>query len=76
MNISTLNHMKEITFADNMMTIKVNEQVINVRLEDVSQKLANANDAQRNDFKISPTDYGIHWNQLDEDLSLKGLMNK
>jgi len=33
-------------------------------------KLANANDSQRNNFEISP--FGVHWEELDEDLSLEG----
>lgn len=26
------------------------------------------------DFTISPSGYGVHWNQLDEDLSASGMM--
>jgi hypothetical protein len=31
-------------------------------------------DHERNEFKISPSGYGIHWSLLDEDLSINGLL--
>ncbi|MFZ9242817.1 MAG: DUF2442 domain-containing protein, partial [Sediminibacterium sp.] len=31
---------------------------------------------ERNQFEISPANYGIHWPLIDEDLSIKGLINK
>jgi hypothetical protein len=36
--------------------------------------LVKATDVERKDFKISPSGYGIHWRQLDEDLSINGLL--
>ena len=35
------------------------------------ERLANATDAQRRDFYLSPS--GIHWPQIDEDLSFEGM---
>jgi hypothetical protein len=43
-------------------------------MADVSEKLAKATDKERLDYKISPSGYGIHWIQLDEDLSINGLL--
>lgn len=37
-------------------------------------RLANSTDAERNHFKLSY--YGIHWPELDEDLSYAGFFNK
>jgi hypothetical protein len=34
-----------------------------------------ATEAERNFYKISPSGYGIHWPAIDEDLSIKGLIN-
>lgn len=34
------------------------------------KSLLNATDAQRLNYEISP--YGVHWEELDEDLSLEG----
>ena len=35
------------------------------------ERLANASDDQRRDFYLSPA--GIHWPQIDEDLSFEGM---
>lgn len=35
-------------------------------------RLLNASQAERVDFELSP--HGIHWDQLDEDISVEGLL--
>jgi hypothetical protein len=52
----------------------VDNSILKVRISDASNKLAKASDSDRNDFKVSPSGYGIHWNRLDEDLSINGLL--
>lgn len=37
-------------------------------------RLAGATKAQRDDFEIAGAGYGIHWPQIDEDLSSAGLL--
>ncbi len=37
-------------------------------------KLLNATPAQRENWQICGADYGIHWPDLDEDLSVEGLL--
>ncbi|MFY9528275.1 MAG: DUF2442 domain-containing protein [Candidatus Acidiferrales bacterium] len=37
-------------------------------------KLLNASSAQRRNWKISAGGYGIHWPDVDEDLSTEGLL--
>ena len=46
------------------------------RLSDLSAKLVMASESERNDFKLSPSGYGIHWESIDEDISIKGLLQK
>jgi len=36
--------------------------------------LANAKKSERDHLEISPRGYGIHWPELDEDLSVKGFL--
>jgi len=43
-------------------------------LSEFSEKLANANEIERNTFEISPSGYGIHWPLIDEDVSIDGLL--
>jgi hypothetical protein len=37
-------------------------------------RLQNATPAQRADWELAGAGYGIHWPQIDEDLSVKGLL--
>lgn len=37
--------------------------------------LSNATEEQRQNFEISPGGYGIHWPDLDEDISIKSFIN-
>ena len=43
-------------------------------LSEISTKLAKASDAERDDYRFSPSGYGIHWDVLDEDISLPALI--
>jgi hypothetical protein len=63
-----------ISFVSDFMVITINNQTIKLKLTDISEKLANASEKERNDFKISPSGYGIHWQLLDEDLSINGML--
>jgi hypothetical protein len=36
--------------------------------------LANAKDAARHSYSISPSGYGVHWPEIDEDLSIDGMI--
>ena len=44
-------------------------------LSSISKQLANASQAVRENFKVSPSGYGIHWADADEDLSINALLN-
>jgi hypothetical protein len=41
-----------------------------VDLVNESKKLANATQSELEDLVVSPSGYGIHWPQLDEDLAI------
>lgn len=64
----------DISFENDCIIVKVDELLIKLQLAAVSDKLAKATDRQRLDYKISPSGYGIHWIELDEDLSINGLL--
>jgi len=63
-----------ISFENDFLILKFENQVVKLKLASISEKLARATEQERNDFTISPSGYGIHWRQLDEDLSVKGLL--
>ena len=56
------------------MILKVDGQVYRVDLPAISARLANAKDAVRRSYSISPSGYGVHWPDLDEDLTIDGLI--
>lgn len=63
-----------IRFENDYLILTINNQKVKLKLDQISKKLARATELQRNDFKISPSGYGIHWRQLDEDLSINGIL--
>jgi hypothetical protein len=69
-------NIKQVSFESDFIILMFDNQVIKLKLSDVSQKLAKATQTEREDFKISPSGYGIHWRLLDEDLSINGLLSQ
>lgn len=54
------------------LTVDGKSYVCNLAQE--SQLLAGATQEQRERFEVSPSGYGIHWPDLDEDLAIDGLI--
>ena len=69
-------NIQSVTFKQNSMILLINGIEHNFELDKVSSKLLNATSIQRNDYQISPANYGIHWPLIDEDLSIKKLLEK
>ena len=63
-----------IKFESDYMILTIDNQTIKLKLKDISERLQNASEKERNDYRISPSGYGIHWQALDEDLSVNGLL--
>lgn len=76
MKMGKAHNIKQISFDKEFIIITIEDQVVKLKIAEVSQKLAKATKTEREDFKISPSGYGIHWRLLDEDLSINGLLNK
>ena len=58
------------------ITFRVNGKEYSFRLSEISPRLALASEKERNEFTISPSGYGIHWESIDEDLSIRGLIRQ
>jgi Protein of unknown function (DUF2442) len=65
---------ESLDFEGDWMTLGVDGQVYRLPLAQVSDRLANASEADRKIYRIAPSGYGIHWTTLDEDLSINGLL--
>lgn len=62
-----------ITLTGTIMRLCVDGTDFEIDLAPQSECLANATPEQRANFEVSPTGYGIHWPDVDEDLSIDGL---
>jgi Protein of unknown function (DUF3532). len=63
--------------------VEITDELLSVRLMDGRTisvplvwypRLANASPSQRNNWRISGGGYGLHWEDVDEDLSTEGLL--
>lgn len=63
-----------IHFTDDTLKIEIDGKGYEFRLSEISKKLANATDIERNIYEISSSGYGIHWALIDEDLSIDGFL--
>jgi hypothetical protein len=67
-------NISDLRFEKGYLILIADNQIIKLKLSEISKKLAKATEAELNDFKVSPSGYGIHWRLLDEDLSVNGLL--
>ena len=66
---------KTVTVTDDLITFHVVEgRVISVPLV-WSWRLSDATPAQRNNYEIIGDGQGVHWPDVDEDLSVEGMFN-
>ena len=67
-------HVKDIRFEKHFLLLKVDGRDHRVDLRQHSKKLVSADDRIKANFEVSPSGYGIHWPELDEDLSIDGMI--
>jgi hypothetical protein len=64
----------DVAFSDDAISVSLRDgRIVTVPLV-WYPRLLNANPAQRKNWKIAGRGYGIHWPNLDEDLSTGGLL--
>jgi Protein of unknown function (DUF2442) len=77
MSISTLNpgeRVADVSFTKDSLCVSLRDgRKISVPLS-WYPRLFNATPAQRSNWKLAGAGYGIHWPELDEDLSTEGLL--
>ena len=67
-------NIQSINFDENEIELDIDGRILKVELGNVSDKLLNASEIERNFYKVSPSGYGIHWPLIDEDLSIEALL--
>ena len=63
-----------VSFSGALMRLNVDGKTYEINLVDKSDRLARALQEQRENVEVSPTGYGLHWPEVDEDLSIDGLI--
>ncbi len=63
-----------LMFEGDFLLLTVNGVYYKIPVDSASNKLKEANQAERDIFKISPSGYGIHWPLIDEDLTVEKLL--
>jgi hypothetical protein len=72
--ITTDERVLDVAFSDDALSISLRDgRVISVPLV-WYPRLLNATPAERKNWKIAGGGYGIHWPDVDEDLSTEGLL--
>jgi len=64
----------DIKVQNGFLVITIDGEPRQFRLKEISPALEKASAAERNNFEISPSGYGVHWLMLDEDISIDGLL--
>jgi len=65
---------KDVRFVENKLFLTIDGTVYSFNIQNISIKLLNASKVERENFRISPSGYGINWPLLDEDISIDGLL--
>ena len=63
-----------VRFEKHYLLLRVDGRDYRIDLRLHSKKLALANERTKMNFEVSPSGYGIHWPELDEDLSIDGMI--
>lgn len=64
-----------IKFEDHTMFVSIDGQIYSADLSKLSSRIRQASKQEIEDYEVSPSGYGIHWNAIDEDLSFDALFN-
>jgi Protein of unknown function (DUF2442) len=65
---------RNIRFEKHYLLLRVDGKDRRIDLRHYSKKLAGADERAKMNFEVSPSGYGIHWPDLDEDLSIDGMI--
>lgn len=72
--MNKIHNVEEVVFESGMLILTVDGKKVSRKLAEVSSRLDQAAESARKNFEISPSGYGIHWPDCDEDLSVDALM--
>jgi hypothetical protein len=65
---------KNVRFEGYHLLLRVDGKDYRIDVRQYSKELAAADEQTKMNFEISPSGYGVHWPDLDEDLSIDGMI--
>ena len=65
---------QKVAFVGTTMLLHVDGNKYEIDIAEWLGRLATATQDQRERFEVSPAGYGLHWPDVDEDLSIDGLI--
>lgn len=65
---------RNVSVSGGLLRLDVDGRSYEIDLAKQSQRLARATQQQRARLEVSPSGYGVHWPDIDEDLSIDGLI--
>ena len=72
--MTSCHRVDNLVFDNDDLIISIDDNTLRFPLGSLSKRLLAATPAQRRHFEISASGYGIHWPEVDEDLSVEGLL--
>jgi hypothetical protein len=64
---------EDLKITEQNLIIQLNGSAYTFAFNDISKPLAEASLAVKQNYRLSPSGYGLHWPDIDEDLSVTGL---
>ncbi|MBM4164040.1 MAG: DUF2442 domain-containing protein [Lentisphaerae bacterium] len=65
---------RNVSVSGSLLHLDVDGRPYEIDLTEQSRRLARATQCQRERLEVSPSGYGLHWPDIDEDLSIDGLI--
>jgi len=73
-NMNKHHQVEDIQFSRDVVSMTIDRKEYSFELKKISEKLLGATALERSTYRISVSGYGIHWQLIDEDLSIDGLL--
>ncbi len=67
---------RDVKIIGDKLKLYIDQKKYEFNLARISAKLTSASEEERNNFKMSSSGYGIHWDMIDEDISIDGLLKQ
>ncbi len=71
---AVIHKVESIDFEGPFLLLKVDGRKHKIDLRSQSKLLAEADERVKRHYVVSPAGYGIHWPEIDEDLSIDGMI--